>query len=139
MADLDIIEQIQKELTIEASEKENKPRYSLNRSGQITLLDLSECNLIDVNRIISLIRDLKDLKHLDLNYNNLSDISPLKDLTNLDALDLSYNALEDKHLMPAQELKEPKNVNAREKSHSECDFSYGVWRIVRAKFREKSA
>ncbi|MGR3304262.1 MAG: COR domain-containing protein [Candidatus Scalindua sp.] len=114
MKDLDIIKQIKKELNIKLSKldeikwrnfatEENKLGYVLNQDGQVTGLVLCLCEIKDLNRIISPLKDLKKLTELALSENELSDISSLQNLKNLTNLDLSSNELRD--ISPLKNLK----------------------------------
>jgi len=98
MTDLDIIKQIEKELNIKLEKLDeiefSSKGYTLNQNGQVTGLGLYECEIKNLNRIISLLKALSNLTELNLWDNQLSDISPLKDL-NLTELNLSGNQLSD--------------------------------------------
>jgi len=106
MSDLDIIKKIENELKIKFGKLEeikwDSKGYTLNRNSKVTGLGLSGCEIKDLNRIISPLKDLTDLTELNLSSNQLSDISPLKDLTNLTVLYLSYNQLSD--ISPLKDL-----------------------------------
>jgi internalin A len=99
MTDLDIIKQIEKELNVELKKLNkivaNSIGYTLNQNGQVTGLGLYECEIKNLNRIISPLKELKNLTKLTLSDNQLRDISPLKELTNLTSLDLGWNKISD--------------------------------------------
>ncbi|UCH98245.1 MAG: leucine-rich repeat domain-containing protein [Candidatus Aminicenantes bacterium] len=84
--DLEII----KELEIRIYRKLDH-RYSMDENEKIIGLELYRLEISD----ISLLKDLKNLTHLDLTNNQISDISSLKDLKNLTHLDLHYNLISD--------------------------------------------
>ena len=86
MTDLDIIKQIEKELDVKLDKKdeiEHSKGYTLNENGQVTGLGLSHYELKNLNRVISLLKELTNLTELNLVENQISDISPLKAMTNL--------------------------------------------------------
>jgi small GTP-binding protein len=106
MKDLDIIKQIGKELNVRVERLDelswNNTGYIINYNGAIGLY-LQDCNIIDLKRIISLLKDLKKLTELNLYDNKLIDISPLKDLKNLRSLSIGHNQLSD--ISPLKDLK----------------------------------
>jgi len=106
MSDLDIIKKIEKELNVKLMEldeiKWDSKGYTLNRKMEVTGLGLYECEIKDIGRIISPLKDLTNLATLDLERNKLIDISPLKDMTKLTILILSGNKLID--ISPLEEL-----------------------------------
>jgi len=98
--DLKNILQIERELDIELKELsdliwDDIPGYTLNENKQVTGLALVKCEINNLNRIISSIRDLINLRRLNLIDNKISDILPIKDLTNLTELYLSDNNISD--------------------------------------------
>lgn len=107
MKDLDIIKQIEKELNVKLEKLKNIGvfgyGYTLSQKGQVTGLSLYECKIKNLNRIISPLKDLKNLTELNLYGNQLSDISPLEDLKNLTGLWLGKNQLS--NISPLKELK----------------------------------
>ena len=106
MSDLDIIKQIEKELNIKFEKLEdiNYGRgYTLNQNGQVTGINLSSYAIKNLNRIVSPLKGLRNLKDLSLGDNKLSDISSLKDLKALRRLWLYSNQLTD--ISPLKDLK----------------------------------
>ena len=81
MTDLDIIKQIEKELNIKLEKldgmKFGSEGYTLNQNGQVTGLGFWECNIKNLNRIISSLKALTNLTNLQLIRSQLRDISPL--------------------------------------------------------------
>ncbi|MBN1352955.1 leucine-rich repeat domain-containing protein, partial [candidate division KSB1 bacterium] len=105
MTDLDIIKQIEKELNVKLIKVDDigfGGGYSLNQNGQVTGISLFGCRIKKLNRIISLLKELRNLGELQLTANQLSDISPLKALMNLTELNLGGNQLSD--ISPLKEL-----------------------------------
>ncbi|MFC1825388.1 leucine-rich repeat domain-containing protein, partial [Thermodesulfobacteriota bacterium] len=99
MTNLDIINQIEKELNVNLKIS-NKIEYdskgdTLNQNGQVTGLVLLGCRIQNLNPIISPLAALTNLTNLNLGSNQLSDISPLKALKNLVELDLPFNRISD--------------------------------------------
>ncbi len=114
MADLDIIKQIEEILNVKIGELDEIPLfdvngYTLNQDGQVTGLRLFNCEIRNLNRIISPLKELKNLTHLHLERNEISDISPLKDLTNLTTLHLNYNHI--RNILPLKHLKHIQELN----------------------------
>ena len=99
MTDLDIIKQIEKELNVKLKKLDeiewDSKGYTLNQNGQVTNLGLYECEIKNLNRIISPLKELTNLMDLNLRNNQLSDISPLRELTKLTSLRLDSNQLSD--------------------------------------------
>jgi internalin A len=99
MSDIEIIKQIEKELNIKLKKldeiKYNSRCYTLNLNGHITGLILYECEIKDINRIISFLENLNNLNRLSLHGNQISDISPLQNLRSLSELELSMNQIID--------------------------------------------
>ncbi|KAG8228888.1 hypothetical protein J437_LFUL007625, partial [Ladona fulva] len=60
-----------------------------------TRLDLSQNALSDISLFLYLPSTFPSLKHLDLSYNKLTDISPLSALSTITHLDVSHNKLKD--------------------------------------------
>jgi Leucine-rich repeat (LRR) protein len=106
MTDLDLIHQIEKELnvTLEPLDKIkwNSRGYTLNQSGQVAGLGLYRCEIINLERIISPLRELTNLTQLDLRSTQVSDLAPLCELINLTQLYLSHTQVSD--LAPLSEL-----------------------------------
>jgi len=100
MTDLDIVKNIEKELNVKLEKLDKiewwgRNGYTLNQNGQVTGLVLHSCEIKNLNRIISLLKELKNLTKLSLGRNELSDISPLKELMNLMELNLDSNRFSD--------------------------------------------
>ncbi len=112
------IQQIEKELNI-SLEKLSEIRwfsvgYTVNDSGEITGIGLCDREVKDLNRIISILKELKSLTSLDLGYNQLTDISALKELKSLTRLELWRNRIVD-----ISALKELKSLTYLELSHNQ--------------------
>ncbi len=105
MTDLEIIKQIVKEIgrtlkqlpynelfddTVQEFKEGNA--YFINEFGDLTILSLFN---LELNKIYSLLKDLKNLTHLYLKNNKILDYSFLKDLKNLTYLDLRNNEISD--------------------------------------------
>ncbi len=110
MKDLDIIKQIEKELNVELEKSHTLHRmgdstksFYINQNGQVTGVYLFNCKIDNFNRIVVLIKDLKSLKCLNLENNQLSDISPLINLCNLEKLNLDNNLIND--ISPLKDLR----------------------------------
>ncbi|MCP4348338.1 MAG: TIR domain-containing protein [Desulfobacterales bacterium] len=103
MSDLDIIRQIEKELNATLNKLDeiewNSRGYILNSGGQVTGLGLYDCDIGNLNSIISLLNALGNLTQLYLYANQISDISPLSALGYLTQLDLSDNQISDISLL----------------------------------------
>ena len=76
---------------------------NLNQFNNTKFLRLNHCKLND----ISLLKELKSLIVLYIEYNHISDISPLKELKNLMGLYLGYNQIND---ISPERIKEFDNV-----------------------------
>jgi len=110
--DIDIISQLEDELDIHLDELSEVNRirkgYSINSDDQITGLGLPDCEIFDINQIISLIEVLRNLKQLVLSDNDIEDISPLKNIRNLKQLVLSDNNIRD--ISPLKALRNLKQL-----------------------------
>ena len=99
MTDLYIIERIEKELNLNLVKLDkigfDSKGYTLNEKGQLTGLGLYGCVIKNLNCIISHLTAFPNLTTLNLNLNQLNDISPLEALPNLTTLDLSFNQIND--------------------------------------------
>ena len=113
MNDLDILKQIEKELKIKLTKKDNRENYHngyfLNGSNKIVALSLFRCEINSLDRIISELNDFQKLTKLDLGYNLLTDISPLKKLQQLTKLELGNNQLTD--ITPLKKLQQLTELN----------------------------
>ncbi len=143
----EIIIQLEKELNIELTQVQelnnlaSKPEYTVNSSGQIIDLCLSNLNLKQVptsllnddffylqtldlsnNGItnISNLKGLKNLTNLVISNNKINDISPLKELSKLSIIDLQNNNIKN---LPAEVFYTL--------SESLSDFSYFVKDLYR--------
>jgi hypothetical protein len=98
MSDLKFIKQIEKELNIKLEKLDEiswtSKGYTLNQNGQVIGLGLCDCKIVNLNRIISPLKELTSLTQLYLPSNQLSDISPLKELINLKKLWLLQNNIQ---------------------------------------------
>ncbi len=107
MTDLDIIKQIEKILKVKLKKLNRivytSKGYILNQNGQITGIGLNNCKIKNLKLIISPLKDLVNLKKLQLSKNELSDISPLEDLNSLTRLWLHENQVND--ISPLKDLK----------------------------------
>ncbi|MCI0471939.1 MAG: GTP-binding protein, partial [Candidatus Aminicenantes bacterium] len=72
--------------------------YSCNGAGDVTSLNLSASQIVDISFLI----DFPKLTHLNLRNNKISDLSPLKILSQLNRLDLNNNQITD--LSPLKSL-----------------------------------
>ncbi len=121
MTDLDIIKRIQQELSVslrelEVDELEYDPGYSLNQSGYVTHLSLYHCDLININRILSLLKNLNYLEYLALDNNQLSEIPSLKESRSIDEVRLIKKSLTD--ISSLRELEQLTDVRLiRESAH----------------------
>ena len=61
----------------------------------LTSLGLSNNGIKDLSALVSVLSDLTDLRDLNLNDNNITDLSPLAELTNLTSLNLWNNNISD--------------------------------------------
>ena len=113
MNDLEIIKQIEKILKVELQLIDKieyyKKGYSLNQNKQIIGLNITDCEIKDLNRIISPLKELKSLTELNLSGNQISDISTLKDLKSLIELNLNRNEISD--VSPLLDLKSLTELN----------------------------
>ena len=99
--DLEVIKEIEKVLGFEISrtwrdeEISAELRYTTNEIDQVIGLNLRNSGRIKANIDLSIIEELKQLQHLDLRNNRLSDYSFLQKLNQLQWLGLSSNRLSD--------------------------------------------
>jgi len=107
MTDLDIIKLIEKELNIKLENldalKWDSSGYILDKNKLITGLCLCKSKIIDLHKIIFLIKKLASLTDLTLSEIQLNDITPLSELTNLTRLHLYHNQIS--NIAPLQKLK----------------------------------
>jgi hypothetical protein len=87
MTDLEIIEPIAKKLNVKLGKldsiKWNSLGYRSSDDGSLFSLSLAECKIKKLDKISNILIELRNLKVLNLNDNNLIDISALKELKNL--------------------------------------------------------
>ncbi len=99
MTDIEIVKQIEKEINIplqQVSKIEwSTAGYTLNNKGHVAGLGLFRCKLNSLNRIIRPLKMLKCLTILELDSNQISDISFLKDFENITELSLGTNQISD--------------------------------------------
>jgi hypothetical protein len=97
--DLKIIQQIEKELHVTLKKLEeiewNSQGYTLNDNGEIVGLSLNDCKIGNLSRIISPLKDLKQLTELRVWGNRINDLSLLKELSQLTVLWVGNNQLKD--------------------------------------------
>jgi len=107
MIDHEAIKSIEKELNIKLENldetKSKNNGYTLNQNNQVTGLYLGECKIKNLNHIISHLKDLTKITTLNLDNNQIKDISPLRDLANLSNLFLHQNQISD--ISPLKDLK----------------------------------
>lgn len=102
------IEHIEKELKIKLKRIIDETEYSclshirLNKNKQVIALVLCGCEIGNLTRIISPLRDLKQLTSLDLSETEIKELPILKDLSQLSQLDLSFNKIKD--ISPIKDL-----------------------------------
>ncbi|OFX24280.1 MAG: hypothetical protein A2033_17200 [Bacteroidetes bacterium GWA2_31_9] len=101
MNDLEIIKQIEKVLNVKLEKTHQfiwKSRnYILNQNNQVISIGLFDCE-IDNRKLLYisfLLKDLNNLKQLELSNNQINDIFPLIDFDNLSELYLSKNQISD--------------------------------------------
>ncbi|MCP4580314.1 MAG: hypothetical protein GY839_01755, partial [candidate division Zixibacteria bacterium] len=108
MSDLDVIREIEEIFNLKFRNyirlENNLGEYTLDKNGKVTTLILSGIKITNFNRIISPLKQLKNLTKLFIHSNKLNDISLLKDLTTLSELNLSNNQIED--VSPLKDLKD---------------------------------
>jgi internalin A len=99
MADLQIIQQIEKDLSqnLVRLEKEHSggAGYWLNAKGQVEILSLAQRDIRSVGKIAVQLKKLRHLKTLNLQANEIVDISPLKDLKQVTKIYLDNNPIKD--------------------------------------------
>jgi len=107
------LNQIEKELNVKLEKLEEtdilSEGYVLNEKGQVTGLGLWFCKIQDLNRIISPLKGLTQLTHLDLSWNQIEELSGLEGLTQLTELYLRNNQI--KELSPLKDLTQLTHLN----------------------------
>ena len=107
MSDRDIIRAIEKEIGRELPKVKrvewNTVGYVQNDAQDIIGISLYECQLNELTKLIIHLRSLASLQKLNLDKNQLTDVSPLAELKNLQLLYLNKNQLRD--VSPLSELK----------------------------------
>jgi hypothetical protein len=76
--------------------------------------DLLDLKYLSLKRLPSAIKQLTGLKNLDLNHNQMSDVSILQELKQLTHLDLSRNRISNLSLLGLQHLKQVTNLRLEE-------------------------
>ena len=91
-------------------------------------LGLDYENIRDLVEIVSALSGMPNLKRLDLNDNDISDLSPLSGLANLTELDLSYNSISD--LSPLSGLTNLTELGLRANSISDLSPLSGLTNLT---------
>lgn len=106
MSDLDVISNLKKELGIKEKTINEIDAigisYTLDNDEWLTALNLYNCNLVNLNKIIYHLRNLTHLVRLDLGKNHIKSISHLKELKHISQLILEENQI--KNLRPLKDL-----------------------------------
>ncbi|MEO8148532.1 MAG: COR domain-containing protein [Bacteroidia bacterium] len=97
MNDLEILKQLEIDLLGKnlSFAEEAKIRYVLNENKRVASLGLKDCDIVSIHRIIDHLKNLADLRTLDLSENQLVDISFLMELPKLTSLYLASNRIND--------------------------------------------
>ncbi len=113
MNDFDYLKQIEDELGIKLEKLEklhwHSRGYVVDTNNSVTCIGLFQCDINNINRIITPLAALKNLSLLNFVSNQITDLKPLAALLNLTSLDVSNNQIND--LKPIAALSNLTSLN----------------------------
>ncbi|TLU87350.1 MAG: TIR domain-containing protein [Chlorobium sp.] len=115
MNDFYYLRQIEKELGIYLEQLDwsawNSKGFQATTGNQITCIELYDCKIIDLARIIEPLSGLSNLCTLNVANNQIIDLSPLSSLLQLSTLNVSHNQVSD--LGPLSEMSNLSRLDVR--------------------------